>query len=147
LNIGGEPIELVAPLDQLILDLTAPRTGHDRWLFPGQTAGQPLNPKTLGQRLVRIGVTRAARVAALHDLIRQIPGPVLAPLIGYNPNFLADRAATLAVPWATTQASGHEPERAGMHARAQRGAEPSGSRPRSPRTLVGSGLLEQVHCS
>jgi hypothetical protein len=32
--------------------------------------------------------------------MRQIPGPVLAPLIGYNPNFLADRAATLAVPWA-----------------------------------------------
>ena len=70
------------------------------WLFPGRTPDRPINPKTLAERLIRIGVNRAARVAALHELIREVPGPVLAPLIGYNPNFIADRAATLAVAWA-----------------------------------------------
>jgi hypothetical protein len=100
LDIGGEAVHVVAPLDGLIVELAARRTAQDIWLFPGATPGQPLNPKTLAERLVRIGVTRAARVAALHDLIREVPGPVLAPLIGYNPNFLAERAATLAVPWA-----------------------------------------------
>lgn len=100
LDIAGQPIELVAPLDHLVGELAARRASDDRWLFPGHTPGQPLHPKTLGQRLLRIGVSRAARVAALHDLIREVPGPVLAPLIGYNPNFIADRAATLAAPWA-----------------------------------------------
>jgi hypothetical protein len=100
LDIAGEPVALVAPLNALIAELVAQRPSTVVWLFPGHTPGQPLTPKTLGHRLVRIGVTRSARVAALHDLIRQVPGPVLAPLIGYNPNFIADRAATLAVPWA-----------------------------------------------
>jgi hypothetical protein len=100
LDIAGEPIQLVTPLDQMLADLADSRPETGGWLFPGQVRGQPLNPKSLGYRLQRIGVNRAARVAALHDLIREVPGPVLAPLIGYNPNFLADRAATLAVPWA-----------------------------------------------
>jgi hypothetical protein len=100
LDIAGEPVQLVAPLDQLIDELATGRRGESVWLFPGHTAVLPLHPKTLGARLLRIGVTRAARVGALHDLIREVPGPVLAPLIGYNPNFIADRAATLAVPWA-----------------------------------------------
>jgi hypothetical protein len=100
LDIAGEPVALVAPLDTLLAELVGQRPANAVWLFPGRTPGQPLTPKTLGHRLVRIGVTRSARIGALHDLIRHVPGPVLAPLIGYNPNFIADRAATLAVPWA-----------------------------------------------
>ena len=100
LVIADNPIELLAPVDRLIAEL-ATRTVTSRWLFPGQNPGQPLSPKSLGQRLLRLGITRAARVAALHDLIREIPAPVLGHLIGYNPNFIADRAATLAVPYAT----------------------------------------------
>ena len=52
---------------------------HDDGCFPARHPGQPLNPKTLGQRLVRLGVNRAARVAALHDLIRRSPDPSLLP--------------------------------------------------------------------
>jgi hypothetical protein len=94
-------VTLVAPLDTFIAELVAQRPSTAVWLFPGHTPGQPLTPKSLGRRLIRIGVTRSARVGALHDLIREVPGPVLAPLIGYNPNFIADRAATLAVPGPT----------------------------------------------
>ncbi len=100
LDLGGEPVQVVAPLDAMIVALFARRSGDDVWLIPGRTPDRPVNPKTLAERLIRIGVSRAARVAALHDLIREVPGPVLAPLIGYNPNFVADRAATLAVAWA-----------------------------------------------
>ena len=76
--------------------------GHigDQPLFPGQEPTRPVSPKTLGQRLLRHGVNRAARVAALHHLIEHVPTPVLANLIGYNPNFVADRAATLNTAWA-----------------------------------------------
>lgn len=55
----------------------------------------------LDERLLRQGVGRAARVAALHHLIEHVPAPVLADLIGYNPNFIADRAASLATNWAS----------------------------------------------
>ena len=102
LDLGGEPVQVVAPLDDMLVALAARRSGDEVWLFPGRTPDRPINPKTLAERLIRIGVNRAARVAALHELIREVPGPVLAPLIGYNPNFIADRAATLAVPWANS---------------------------------------------
>ena len=77
-----------------------PRDHHD-WLFPGKHPLRPAAAKTLAERLNRIGVTRNARVAAFHDLAAQIPSPVLAELIGYNPNFLAERATALGVPWPT----------------------------------------------
>ena len=36
---------------------------------------------------------------ALHDLIGQIPTPILADALGYNPNFVAERAANLSTGW------------------------------------------------
>ena len=39
------------------------------------------------------------RIAAHHDLVQQIPSPVLAGLIAYNPHVIANRAAALAAPW------------------------------------------------
>ncbi len=75
--------------------------GRTEWLFPGKHPSRPVAAKTLIERLNRIGVTRDARVAAFHDLAVQIPSPVLAALIGYNPNFLAERATALGVPWQT----------------------------------------------
>jgi hypothetical protein len=44
-------------------------------------------------------VTCNARVAAFYDLASQIPSPVLDNLIGYNTNFLAERATALRVLW------------------------------------------------
>ena len=91
----------------LLADRVATLAGPDDWLFPSPRAGQPISPKTLGERLLRHGVGRAARVAALHHLIEHVPAPVLADLIGYNPNFIADRAASLATNWASYPAIRH----------------------------------------
>ena len=97
ISLGPRPIEVIAPFDELLRRLV--KTSNNRWLFPGTIPGEPCHPNTTGQRLLRLGITRATRVAAFHDLVQQIPGPVLAELIGYNPNFVAERAATLAAPW------------------------------------------------
>ena len=97
LTLGPRPIEVVAPFDELLAELA--QTSNNRWLFPGLIPGEPCSPNTTGQRLRNIGITRATRVAAFHDLIEQIPGPVLAELIGYNPNFVAERAVALAAQW------------------------------------------------
>lgn len=99
LALGPDPIEPVEPLAALLADLAAMLAGPDDWLFPSPRTGQPISPKTLGERLLRHGVGRAARIAALHHLIEHVPAPVLADLIGYNPNFIADRAASLATNW------------------------------------------------
>lgn len=100
LSLGPDPIEPIEPLAMLLADLATALPTGDAWLFPGQQSTRPVSPKTLGQRLLRHGVNRAARVAALHHLIEHVPTPVLANLIGYNPNFVADRAATLNTAWA-----------------------------------------------
>ena len=101
LHIGGEHLELAPPLATLIDQLPTdhPDLAPGPWLFPGNVAGQPLTPHGLGQRLRTHGVTRAARIAAFHDLVHQVPSPVLAELIGYNPVVIANRANTLATPW------------------------------------------------
>jgi len=100
LALGSDPIEPVEPLPRLLANFVEANLASDAWLFPGQEPTRPVSPKTLGQRLLRHGVNRAARVAALHHLIEHVPTPVLANLIGYNPNFVADRAATLNTAWA-----------------------------------------------
>ena len=100
--VHGARIELDADTSHLLHQLADHRTvdGHE-WLFPGRLPGRPVAAKSLTERLNRIGITCNARVAAFHHLATQIPSPVLAELIGYNPNFLAERASTLGTPWHT----------------------------------------------
>jgi hypothetical protein len=76
-------------------------TEHDPsiWLFPGQTSGQPISSHGLGERLRVHGVTKQARISALHDLTRKIPSIILADLIGYNRFVVANRANVLGSPW------------------------------------------------
>lgn len=57
----------------------------DQWLFPGRQAGQPIHPDHLRVRLKTLGITtRPARQAALLQLARQVPAPVLADLLGIH---------------------------------------------------------------
>lgn len=101
--INSARVELDDDTGELLRQLTArlAADGRSTWLFPGRHPRQPTAAKSLTERLNEVGVTCAARVAAFHDLASQIPSPVLAELIGYNPNFLAERAAVLGVPWQT----------------------------------------------
>ncbi|MBT2510490.1 hypothetical protein J7I98_32515 [Streptomyces sp. ISL-98] len=70
-------------------------------LFPGRLPGQPISARRIRERLRDPGITRASRVSALDELLRDIPAPVLADLIGCNPAFAAERASGLATDWAT----------------------------------------------
>lgn len=69
------------------------------WLFPGGVAGRPVSSTGLSERLRPHGVTKHARVSALHDLTRKIPSSVLSDMIGYNPFVVATRAEKLGAPW------------------------------------------------
>jgi hypothetical protein len=103
-TIDTEHVPLAEPVARLVNQLkveVASRTPGSRWLFPGRVPGHSLGASALNQRLRAIGVTQAARVAALHDLIGQVPTPILADALGYNPNFVAERAAHLSTGWNT----------------------------------------------
>ena len=88
---------LAAPCPQPPRGGGALTTKREHSAFPSNqkrvegTSGDPYDP----------GVTRAARVGAFHDLVQHIASPVLADLIGYNPNVIAKRATTLGAPWDT----------------------------------------------
>ena len=99
IRVGTETIELAEPVGHLVRTFLDEQPDDSGWLFPGRTPGQPRSSHSLGESLRAIGVTKAARIAALHDLVQKIPSPVLADLIGYNPTVIAKRAATLATPW------------------------------------------------
>jgi hypothetical protein len=66
---------------------------------PGQRPNQPITASRLRTRLRRLGITGAGRVAAFNELLREIPAPVLADLVGCHPRFAAERASALATDW------------------------------------------------
>ncbi|MBB5085294.1 hypothetical protein [Nonomuraea endophytica] len=108
LQIAEEHLPLPEPLDRLITDLIAQRRNMGTaanptspWLFPGQRPGRPITVNRLRDRLRDLGITRSSRVAAFNELLREIPAPVLADLVGCNPGFAAARASTLANDWNT----------------------------------------------
>jgi hypothetical protein len=95
------------PLRTLINELANNRrhlngAGHpdNEWLFPGRRAGQPIEADQLAERLNRLGITRAARTAALNALLTDVPAPVLAKLLDRKPWRVATRAKTLGTDWA-----------------------------------------------
>jgi hypothetical protein len=69
------------------------------WLFPGARAGQPIESDQLAERLNRLGITRAARTAALDALLATVPAPVLAKLLDRKPWRVADRTKFLGTDW------------------------------------------------
>ncbi len=101
ITIGTDHTPLAQPVADLVNELIATTQPDTPWLFPGRVPGHPISPSTLNQRLRTIGVTQTARVAALHDLIGQLPTTVLADALGYNPNFINERATNLATGWNT----------------------------------------------
>jgi hypothetical protein len=107
LRIGPTPLFVPAALSTLVNELANNRrhlngAGHpdDEWLFPGIRAGQPIEARQLAKRLNRLGITRAARTAALNALLTDVPSPVLAKLLDRAPSRVATRAKTLGTDWA-----------------------------------------------
>lgn len=105
LQLGVDPVPVPEPLTDLITELAERHhiTGSARntaeWLFPGRIPGRPIEPDQLVERLNRLGITRAARAAALNALLRQVPSPVLAKVLNRRPWRVTARAKTLGTDW------------------------------------------------
>jgi hypothetical protein len=107
LGLGGDPVPIPSPLDQLIVELADNRRhlggavpSDTDWLFPSRRAGHHVEDEQLAERLNRLGITRAARTAALNALLADVPAPVLAKVLDRRPWRVAQRAQTLGTNWA-----------------------------------------------
>ncbi len=99
--LGVDVVELEDVIATHVGRLAAGVDDPDGWLFPGRTPGQAVSAHLLAERLHALGVTRAARCGALHELVTHVPSPLLAGLLGYNPVVIALRAEALATSWHT----------------------------------------------
>jgi hypothetical protein len=90
--LGKEPAAVPEPFAQLLREHLAARpnlrtanTAGSPWLFPGYRAGRHLHIQSIMDRLRAIGIDLlAARNAALRDLVRQVPAPIVATQLGYS---------------------------------------------------------------
>ncbi|MGA5065318.1 hypothetical protein ACPB9E_16430 [Streptomyces exfoliatus] len=93
LKLGRVPVEIPAPLEDLIRRLVEQRKGRaatvpieePKWLFHSLYPGQPIDPHTLGRRLKAIGVPpRLARHASLMGIASELPAFVISRLLGFH---------------------------------------------------------------
>jgi hypothetical protein len=83
LQIPATPQTTGQPITRANMNTAANPTA--RWLFPGGRPGQPLTSGALLPSLRRLGIPAAkARTAALRELVRQAPAPVIAQALGYS---------------------------------------------------------------
>ena len=107
LLLGTKPVDLPAPLEDLVRQLTSKRHGHavvgrthdHPWMFPGGAPAHPISTSQLRKRLGALGIHgRAGRNTALIDLAGQLPPVVLARMLGININTAAAWAERAASP-------------------------------------------------
>lgn len=90
LLLGSVPLDLPAPLDDLVRQLLNRTNGNpnataDKWLFPGRPSSHPLSASHLKKRLARLGIHgRSGRNTALMDLAAKLPPVALARLVGIH---------------------------------------------------------------
>jgi hypothetical protein len=116
--LGRDRLLLPDPVGRLILRLAhAPHgaTLHDHrataWVFPGQVAGHPITVERLRRRLsADLGKlpVRPGRHSAVTSMLRDVPAPVLADLLGFSQN-RAHKWAELAASNYTTYVAARHP--------------------------------------
>lgn len=107
--LGSTPLQLIEPLDDLLLQLAAQPVGHlapavtSPWLYPGGHAGQHITAEQLRKRLeAETGIrARATRNTAMLHLAREIPVPVLADLLGLHFNTAVEWVQLARGDWST----------------------------------------------
>jgi hypothetical protein len=101
LVLGTTPLELPAPLDELVRQLLSRRHGHavvgrtenHPWLFPGGAPAQQISTSRLRVRLAALDIhDRSGRNTALMDLAAKIPPVALARLLGIHISTAGDWA-------------------------------------------------------
>lgn len=70
------------------------------WLFPGNSANQHIRSNAMSTRMAKLGITKDDRKAALQQLLRDVPAPVVAKALGLHPNTTAQKATELGTDWA-----------------------------------------------
>jgi hypothetical protein len=107
IRLGDPPAPVPEPVAALLLELAGNRPNitttspQGRWLFPGQSAGQPLAAGTMLTHLHKLGfLTGPARLSALRQLVLQAPAPVIAQSLGYHDNTTTRIATEAGKTWA-----------------------------------------------
>lgn len=102
----GEPLTPVpVPFADVLaryVDSRASRCANpdSRLLFPGRHAGQPMHTTSLRLRLRRLAIPNIdGRTAAIRQMLRQAPAPVVAGMLGYAVASTEKIAAEAAVSW------------------------------------------------
>ena len=104
--LGDEAAPVPEPFAQLLREHLAARpnlrtanTAGSPWLFPGYRAGRHLHVQSIMDRLRAIGIDLlGARNAALRDLVRQVPAPIVATQLGYSHQVTQRHTALAAEP-------------------------------------------------
>ena len=107
LRLGNTDIDLPQPIENLLRQLAANRTGYTiidspeaDWLFPGGQPGRPITLKQLQKRLGRLGIrARAARSTMLLDYAATVPPAVIADMLGIHPGTAIRWAHAAAADW------------------------------------------------
>jgi hypothetical protein len=90
------------------LNLTTATNPNARWLFPGRRGGEPMTPDTLEKRLRQHQIPGLrGRTAAIRQLVLQAPAPVVAKMLGYNPDHTAHLVAEAGGTWTRYAAGDH----------------------------------------
>lgn len=87
LRLGDPATPVPAPFSDLLLQLHTEHAaaGGDRWLFTGLAPGKPLSDRGLANHLRALGIPlRLARVAAVRQLVLDVPAPVVAQALGFH---------------------------------------------------------------
>lgn len=108
LSLGeGHPAPVPEPFASLLTEHVASRpnmrTGSSsgsEWLFPGYRPGQHIHPNTLMERLRELGINLlGARNASLRALVKEVPAPLVAEMLGYSYQVTQKHATATAQPW------------------------------------------------
>jgi hypothetical protein len=110
LEIGIASIDIPEPLAGLLVSLLEGKRPYNGvasppdspWLFPGLSAGRPVNASNLGARLRRIGVrTMPGRRSAMNHLAARLPAAFLADLLGLHHNTAVRWVRGTGADWST----------------------------------------------
>jgi hypothetical protein len=104
--LGKQPAAIPQPFAQLLRDHLATRpnlrtanTDGSPWLFPSTRAGHHIRANTIMDRLRTLGIdVLGSRNAALRDLVRQVPAPIVATQLGYSHQIIQRHAELAAQP-------------------------------------------------
>jgi len=106
-QLGNEAVELPRAVGALVTAhvqsrsrmATAANSGS-AWLFPGNSPNQHVVARQLSRRMSKLGISISDRQAALHQLVRDVPAPIVALALGFNPTTTTKAAAGLGTDWA-----------------------------------------------